>query len=941
MHFLQKFFQKFIILFFLIFPLSLLSAAPSDNVRQFKLENGLTVFLLEDPSSPLIRFEYTVKAGFSSQTKETSGFFKLYSKVLQSYMTGVSFDFVECNADSTRFILRISPSQLSGTADLISEGVFNSFFSDDLIKDELKKIKAEVLENAESMGGFINTAIDSRVFSDSPWKHDSGVYPPLFSKTTDTSARMILQTIGERWYTPQNSALFISGNIDFENTKKILENTFGRFYSTYSIPVERPVSPVNNHRKFVLHNKEFSPELTQIVMQYTSLNIEETDVAAAVLNNDFSDFKTRLLNLQELNIPGYEYINAAAAHKRNSSRLIIQSLLQKPEGQFREITSLQQVQSFVDTVEKTGTRLYPEEFLYGKQQIESNLKYINTSSDIFMENLSAYWALEQYQSFFESAVENPEKSITAASLMSADEKLNSVTLSKLADSLMSEEPYIFVIINSVDYKKLEKEYKAAGFEEVTVKNASWYNQEIFTEKIETGTEKSEASNNLLQDNDFYARNISQFNSFTLTNGIPVTTKYNANTSGAALLIAVRGGKLNSWENHGFEEVMVNLLATNIQKEIVLAQQKGLIKGGPAVSNSSDLNFSYVVVECDSSDFAGVCKAVSNAMIYADIQPAVADRVVANRQYKKRLENGTAINQMYGSIVNLLLPKSPYFNVFETQTDILLDTTYNQILEGYPAFLDSSRYSIIVAGNFDETVRDNLNYTIGLLINRKTRFKNYETEITLPKNKGFTIKINHTFLTDIPAEKAGPMPAVLVPTTEFLDPVMYVFKVPPVENAEERAVFNSELMYLSKLVQEQMKGKSKLKNASASVILPYAGLDFGTLVIQNGKSTRQADAAVTDAIRELKKQMSSLDMDSILQNLRDVWIFSQLEDASTNAGTARLMFQGIEYFPENQNPAYYLEQYRIIENSKPKAFKTVSAFFPEKPDLRIYSKEAAK
>ena len=67
---MKKFFSLILFSIFLF----TLHAIPYDNINEYTLENGLTVFVLEDTSTPLIRIEYTARAGFSNQTKETSGF---------------------------------------------------------------------------------------------------------------------------------------------------------------------------------------------------------------------------------------------------------------------------------------------------------------------------------------------------------------------------------------------------------------------------------------------------------------------------------------------------------------------------------------------------------------------------------------------------------------------------------------------------------------------------------------------------------------------------------------------------------------------------------------------------------------------------------------------------------------------------------------------------
>ena len=328
---MKKIYKRFLIsAFSFLFCTVMMFPSPKDSVKEYTLENGLTVFLLEDHSDPLIRIEYTVRAGFSSQTQNTNGFFKLYSRLFAASLPEIKFEQAFCNADSSRYVVQVTSSQKDSVLELLARTAFEPSFSNELIQNQLNALKLEVKENAESMSGFINSAIDAKVFSDTPWKHDSGIYPPLFNKTTVKNTRSIINTISTRYYIPQNSAVFISGNFNSKQTLDVLNKTFGRFYSVYSSPHEKPLSQRVSQRKFVLHNPDFSDELTQVVIQYLSLDMEESDLAALIYNNDYSFFKYNLLNLGELNIPGDEYINASSAHKKNSNRLIIQTLLQKP-----------------------------------------------------------------------------------------------------------------------------------------------------------------------------------------------------------------------------------------------------------------------------------------------------------------------------------------------------------------------------------------------------------------------------------------------------------------------------------------------------------------------------------------------------------------------------------------------------------------------------------
>ena len=942
---MKKFFSM--VLIGLVF-FAALHAIPYDNVREYTLENGLTVFVLEDTSTPLIRVEYTARAGFSNQTKETCGFFKLYTRIFES-TSQLDFDFAECNADSSRYVLTVVPSELENTFNTLAQNAFSISFSDDVLKKELSSLKKEVVEEAASAGGFINAAIDSRVFSAAPWKHDSGVYPSLFSKTTVEQARNILRTIGERYYTPQNSALFISGNVNADAILSLINDSFGYYYSSYSVPYKLNTSAVKNAptyktKKFVIHSSEISKDMTQVVMQYTGLNIEETELVAQLLNNDNSFFKYNLVNQPALNIPGNEYINAAGAHKKDSSRLIIQSLLQKPQGKnASSINSLDQAKLFIETVLGGIKDTNYLEFYAAQMLTSSNLSASNSSSTDFMTNLASYWALQPQDSFIEDVLEETQKSLTARNLFSQEEKITGIDFATIISKLEAEDPYIFVIINTDDFKKNKSKYTGAGFEEINTSNAAWYNQAIFKKyedpEIASATQLviSNNKNSPTYTKDFFTENLSKISITSLSNGIPVVTKINDNSSNITMLISVRGGKLNSCDNNGYEEVLITLLAWNIQKEIAKKQQEAVILGNAIVDYNCAITSGTVTVECSPYDFAACCKAVSDAIIYSDILPSQADRAVANAQYKKRLENGSVSRQMLAAVMKELYPKSAFQKIFDAKEEILVDTKYQKIMEGYPSLLDANRYSIIITGLVPQNAKELLEASMGILTQRNSK-QNLLTVQSKLKNSSTkkTVKLTHTFLTDVPAEKAGPMPAKLIPTTKFLDPVMYVFKLPQ-SGTKDNTLTIAVLKYMETLVQAQIASNAKISAATAQLNDTYPNTDTIVFTIQNVEVQKEADVCWAAAVTQFNNLLNGPTQSEVLQQIKDYWIKDALLQTQTNTGTAYLLQKGFEFFPYEIQPDYYLKEYKYVSEATREEILEIAKNIPQQPLLRFYAK----
>ena len=284
--------KKFLILAFAAALISFASADETERISVKRengagtlnisvLENGLAVFTERDTTSALVRVELVVKAGFSRQTPSTAGFFPLYTNLFFSSAEKIK-DFSprsSCNADSANYTADVSTLELAEYFDALSDCASRMHFTDKAISKEFRALKEQTENYALSSAGFINSSIDARVFSDSPWTQDSGIYPSLFSSYTLAECRAVLESIFKTYYTPENSALFVTGNISQEEVLKLAEKSFShweqrksadwRFAGAQNASGTQKKSSgtqnVSDARKYVLTAPWLPKDMTQII----------------------------------------------------------------------------------------------------------------------------------------------------------------------------------------------------------------------------------------------------------------------------------------------------------------------------------------------------------------------------------------------------------------------------------------------------------------------------------------------------------------------------------------------------------------------------------------------------------------------------------------------------------------------------------------------------
>lgn len=902
------------------------------NYAEYTLENGMQIFVLEDFSSAPVQVEFSVHAGISAQNPATTGFFPLYTRLFKygaeknSFLQNLTS---ECSADSSNYRISVSQELVPSTFEILARCAFSPFFAEKDILREYSALKNEIMQYAPTPAAFINTAIDSRIFSETPWKLDSGIYPQIFTKSTAAEIRSILSRIGKFWYTPQNSAIFVSGPVKKEEIYALAEKTFGSYKPAASFALPEKVTATGKTRKFIMHDLQFSEDMTQIVIEYTGLNFNQASLAAVAYNEDSSTLKKSLCAEHILNIRGPEYINVSSTRHNGCARLIFQTLL---EQNLR--SPVEQAETFIEAIKKSPETTDSSEYQAARKILHDNFRETTANSTNFINSLAYFWAIDPL------LPGNDEKEILLAQkLLSQPEKITSTDENSLKTSFENETPFIFVLVNTKNFKKYKSDYKRLGYEEINSKNGSWFTQELYKNALkEISAEKKEIEQQKAESesarNIFLEENRNSLKTIELSNGIPVTVKTNRMTNGVSILVSIDGGSLADKNRAGFQNVMANAIASNIRKEIIKYKTQQIISGNPAVYAETSFSDSKIIVECAKEDISLCIRSISDALIFGEITPAEADSYVYSAQTQKRLSGASPLNQMTFRAIKYFYDSNFIRNIFDTEKEILQKTSYNDILAEYPKFLDASLYSIFIAGNTDsEAVRYILEESLGILAAQTTRNDSRRKE-SVPKpdfpakTRKINLKIRHLFYTDVKAEDAGPMPAVLVPTKNFADPVQYWFKAPEADS-EEAVIFDALILRLSE----------NLNNAGAEtkIFLPAKDFRCGGITFLNVEHTNYIEETYKKTLSEFVKKLEDSEPSVFeAERTKNAWILSRLSGSKTNTGTARIISLS------KTDEKNYLDEYEILERAGSKDFlRALNEYFPPEPLLQIFSSDSKK
>lgn len=941
----------FIFLSALIFSLSENAFCFNQNdVHHHTMENGLEIYFLEDVSSAVIKTELDVKAGFSRQTEKNAGFFDFYARLKGS----------QAGEDCVKFTKTSSPDKFEKNMLELSEILRPVQISDSELSRLLETQKTELEKYYSGAAGFINSAIDAKVFPEFPWKRASGAVPSLFDPKKFSEARSILNSIAANYYVPNNSLLFVSGNITENAVLELAKKYFGKYGPNQNLPKNEikksqddkssnssgnSKSPKSQNskphqKKFVIHDKSFSPEMTQICVQYKNLDSNQAEILAEIWNDNDSVFKKTLLRQRNLKILGAEYIDASAAKSELSSRLIIQSLL-------GVVKVNPEIQADLFLSKSRENEEITDEMIQAavKKRENENLRTYEDSSKT-MGNLASF------------VLESSEEDKIAA-FFSQNETLSKITAEDLRSKIQDEEPFVFVLLNSNIYQKNAKVFQNAGFKILTSKNAFYFNQDEYknlfakndgSDAADANQKEKSLQEDILSSAERFIKTFeSQITEFTLKNQIPLVFKKNKNTSRVQVSLIIQGGDLLfADETPGLASVLTGCIAQNVKSQLDLFAKNGAFQNDSyEIKTETFATFSSIDLILDSSDLNFGIQALYTALIFCDITPASADLVTYDERRKWRLKSGTAEFQLLCDAIRTLYDGTKYPLLFEDEKDKPEEMDFQKILSAYPALLDATRFSFIVAGGFsdEEKVLPFFDRTFGTL---ETNPENQIYESGLPraqiKETELKFAIRHLFLTDIPKEKAGPEPAVLIPTTKFYDPALFCFSCPDLKS-KDCALYNALLLEIAKKMDS--KAQAAGRESRAKAFLPENDVPFARISVSKIERISGAEKIYKESLDELKNELKNelelktsgvidLEKSEILSRLENNWIMEILSGSGTNEGAAELVKSGFA----QGNAKLCLDQYAAVDKAALEDyFLILESYFPETPPMRLYSKDS--
>ena len=248
------------------------------------LTNGLTVIVVEDHRVPLVTIEIAVKNGAYTEPPEFNGLSHLYEHMFfkgnqsipnqEQYMErqrelGMSFNGTT-SIERVNYYFTLHRDNLSEGLKFMADAIRTPLFDDEELTKEKEVIFGEFDRNEADPYYHLRHEIDQKLWFKYPSYKDS-----LGDRETiRTATRDKLLTMQQTYYIPNNSALFITGDITPEVIFEECENLFGDWKAGPDPFIEHPpvVHPPLTQKEVFIMNQP-----VEIAVLYFAMPGPDTD----------------------------------------------------------------------------------------------------------------------------------------------------------------------------------------------------------------------------------------------------------------------------------------------------------------------------------------------------------------------------------------------------------------------------------------------------------------------------------------------------------------------------------------------------------------------------------------------------------------------------------------------------------------------------------------
>ena len=377
-----------------------------------KLKNGLEVIVIENHAVPLVTVEVAVRSGGFVETPEFSGLSHLYEHMFfkgnraipnqEAYLKrlrelGASWNGTT-QTERVNYYFTIPSQNLREGTVFMRDALFYPLFQQKELERERVVVLGEFDRNEANPFFHLGREIDRKLWHQYfSRKNVIGDREAIFA-----TSREKMQTLKDRYYVPNNSALLFAGDVDPEEAYALAEELFGEWKPTddphklYPVPPHPPLKQSST----IAVIQPVNTSAVQIAWQGPSM-VEDVpatfaaDVLSFILQQPTSRFYKNLVDSGLFDNASIFYFSQVHTGPINAFGQTSPDRVDKAHAALlNEISHLADANYFTD-----------EELAFAKDQLEVSEIYNRERPTDFVHTVSFWWAsgdLDYYRNYLDN-----------------------------------------------------------------------------------------------------------------------------------------------------------------------------------------------------------------------------------------------------------------------------------------------------------------------------------------------------------------------------------------------------------------------------------------------------------------------------------------------------------------------------------------------------------
>lgn len=347
---------------------------PIESLSSYKLKNGLELYVAENHAVPLVYIEIAVRAGGVAQTEETAGVFHLYEHLMfdgnKKYPTaqsiqneftnlGVASYNGSTSVDYVNYYFTIPSSKLEEGLDFWNYAIRTPIINKTVLEAEKKVVLQEIQGEMNDLSTDLTKVLSETLFAETPWINNPGGSIDSVKNATVKQ----LKNMQKQYYIPNNSALFVGGDVDPDQVYELVNKIFGNWKAGKNPwennKLQKNKTPLEESKKYVISYDQLSNQIAAIEVYFRGPDAEfdrrDTYAADTLLfaaRDPKCYFKTSLTSNSNLGIIDKEYCSISYQTKRRSGVLSFEGVVYAP-NQYMPLRGELFAEAVVDAVKGT------------------------------------------------------------------------------------------------------------------------------------------------------------------------------------------------------------------------------------------------------------------------------------------------------------------------------------------------------------------------------------------------------------------------------------------------------------------------------------------------------------------------------------------------------------------------------------------------------------